>query len=179
MNKRFSNEQLLGRFGGWYLIGLIAIVQVIGLLGAIPGILSIAANARLEAGQVRTFSIVAPLLSLIAMVLLLVISWRLTGNARKKLDAFAHPTIRLSPEADLAAWREITSLGWRYGLAAIPVLYVTIVLPLFLISFAEGEAIPAALQPTTVDAANPVYVLLGGAAALFGFAVLGILLIER
>ena len=179
MNKRFSNEQLLGRFGGWYLIGLIAIVQVIGLLGAIPGILSIAANARLEAGQVRTFSILAPLLSFIAMLLLIVISWRLTGNARKKLDAFAHPTIRLSPEEDLAAWREITSLGWRYGLAAIPVLYVTIILPLFLISFGEGAAIPSAVQPTTVDAANPVYVLLGGAVALFGFAVLAILLIER
>jgi GAF domain-containing protein/HAMP domain-containing protein/uncharacterized membrane protein len=179
MNKRFSNEQLLSRFGGWYLIGLIAIVQVIGLLGAVPGILSIGANARLEAGQVRTFSILAPLLSLIAMLLLIVISWRLTTNARKKLDAFAHPAIRLSPEEDLAAWREITSLGWRYGLAAIPVLYVTIILPLFLISFGEGAAIITAVQPTTVDAANPVYVLLGGAVALFGFAVLAILLIER
>lgn len=179
MNKRFSNEQLLSRFGGWYLIGLIAIVQVIGLLGAIPGVLSIGTNASLEAGQVRTFSILAPLLSLVAMLLLIVISWRLTMNARKKLDAFAHPTIRLSPEEDLAAWREITSLGWRYGLAALPVLYLTIILPLFLISFAEGEAIPAALQPTTVNAANPVYVLLGGAVALFGFAVLAILMIER
>ena len=179
MNKRFSNEQLLSRFGGGYLIGLIAIVQVLGLLGAVPGILSIGANVRLEAGQVRTFSILAPLLSLIAMLLLIVISWRLTANARKKLDAFAHPTIRLSPEEDLAAWREITSLGWRYGLAAIPVFYVTIILPLFLISFGEGAAIFTAVQPTTVDAANPVYVLIGGAVALFGFAVLAILLIER
>lgn len=169
----------MSRFGGWYLIGLMAIVQVFAVLGSIPGIFSILVNTEFDAGQWRMLSVLAPLLTLTAMLLLLVVTGRLTGNVRRKLDAFAHPTHRSNPENDLAAWREITGLGWRYALAAIPVIYLVVVLPLFLVSFSEGEAITAAVQPTTLSAANPAYVLLGGGVALFGFAVVAVLLIER
>ena len=46
MIKRFSPHQMLHQIGGWYLTILIAVIQVIALLGAIPGILSVRANAE-------------------------------------------------------------------------------------------------------------------------------------
>ena len=179
MNRRFSHDQLLNRLGGWYLIGLLAIIQVISMLGAVPGFLSIQVNAEFDEGQVRIFSTLVPLLILVAMLVLLGIGWRMTRTARKKLDNQAEPALRVQQDNDLVAWREITSLSWRYGIAATIVIYVVIILPVFLISFNEGESIMTAIQPTALNASNPVYVLLGGAVALFGSVILATLLIER
>ncbi len=71
MIKRFSRDRMLHEIGGWYLTLLIAVAQVIALFGAIPGILSIRANAELEAQQLRTFSILLPI-SIIVTVSILV-----------------------------------------------------------------------------------------------------------
>ena len=48
MIKRFSPNQMLHQIGGWYLTILIGVAQIISLLGAIPGILSIRANVEFE-----------------------------------------------------------------------------------------------------------------------------------
>lgn len=179
MIKRFSHERMLQRFGGRYLILLMAFSQIAALLGALPGILSIGANAEFGPDQVRMFSILLPVLIVCAIIFLLAAGWRMTRTARRRLDAFADHSIYWNPEHDLPAWQEITSLSWRYGLVAAIVFYAVVILPVFLISFSEGEVISSAFQPTALNAADPIYVLLGGAVALFGSIMLAVLLIER
>src|SRR6266542_3924802 len=179
MIKRFSRDRMLHEIGGWYLTLLIAVAQVIALVGAIPGILSIRANAELEAQQLRTFSILLPISIIVTVSILVAFSRSLTPKACKKLDVWADDTIRTKPEDDFFAWREITSLSWRYGLAAIIVIVVVDILPVFFILLSKGEAISSAFQPNTLNAQDPIYVLLGGVVSLFGTVILVILLIER
>ena len=179
MIKRFSHDQMLHQLGGWYLTLLIAVAQVIALLGAIPGIISIRVNAEFDEQQLRIFSILLPILIIITILILVGISRRLTQKACKKLDIWSDDTIRLKPEDEFLAWREITSLSWRYGVAAIIVILVVDILPVFLISFSEGEAFSSVFQPTALNASDPIYVLNGGAVSLFGSVILAILLIER
>ncbi len=179
MNKRFSFDQMAPRIGGWYLILIIAISQLIAMLGAIPGIVSIRTNAEFDAQQVRLFSFLVPLLILLSHILLLGISSRLTPTARKKLDRQLDPAIRLKPEDELLAWREITSLSWRYGVAAVLVVFFVDILPIFFISTAKGEMISSAFQPTALNSPDPIYVLLGGMVSLLGSVIFSTVLIDH
>jgi GAF domain-containing protein len=179
MINRFSHEPALRRMGAWHLIRLIAIAQLIALLGAIPGLLSVWANAEFDEAQLRTFSVLVPVLIITAFLLLLGITWQLTPLVRKKLDMWADDTIRAKPDDDLFAWREITSLSWRYGLAAVFTIFLLVVLPLFFISFSKGEVISSVFQPSGLSSPNPIYILIGGLVSLFGTVIVAIILIER
>ena len=179
MIKRFSFDQFVHRTGGWSLIIIIAISQTIALLGAIPGILSIRVNAEFEEQQLRTFSTIIPILIATTYLLLLGISSQLTSTARKRLKDWAAGLVRSKAEDEFLAWREITSLGWRYGIAALFLISVTVVLPALFISAAEGEAISSAFQPAALNASDPIYVLVGGVVALLGSVIPAILMIER
>ena len=179
MNKRFSLDQLVRRNGGWSLIVVLAIVQMIALLGAIPGILSIRINAEFDEPQLRLFSILVPALIVITNLILLAIGWRLTPIARKRLDSWANQVTRPKSDDELLAWTEITSLSWRYGIAAVFVIFLVDILPTFLISFSKGEVISSAFQPTALNSSDPIYILIGGTVSLFGSVILAMLLIER
>ena len=179
MIKRFSFDQFVHRTGGWSLIIIIAVSQAIALLGAIPGILSIGLNAEFEEQQLARFSIVIPILILITYLLLLGISWRITFTARKRLADWVSGLNRSKSEDEFLAWREITSLGWRYGIFAVFLISIIVILPALFISLAEGEAITSAFQPAALNASDPVYVLVGGVVALFGSVIPAILMIER
>jgi GAF domain-containing protein/HAMP domain-containing protein len=178
MIKRFSLERMLPQIGGWYLILLIAIAQLIATLGIIPGILSIRVNAEFDEGQLRTFAFVVPFLIIVTHLLLLEITRRLTPATRKKLDARADETIRVKPEDDFIAWREITSLSWRYGLAAAIVIFFDILI-VFFIAYSKREVISSVLQPTALNTTDPIYILIGGTVALLGSVILAVMLIER
>src|SRR5829696_6425119 len=110
MTKRFSFDQLTHRTGGWSLIIIIAIVQIIALFGAFPGMLSIRVNAEFEEQQLRTYSLVIPILIAATYLLLLGVSWRITVTARKQLDDWKAGFVKPKPEDEFLAWREITSL---------------------------------------------------------------------
>lgn len=179
MIKSFSHEQALRRMGAWHLIRLIAIAQSIALLGAIPGILSISVNAEFDAEQVHTFSILVPVLIIATFLILLGISWRLTPIVRKKLDMWSDETIRAKPDDDLLAWREITSLSWRYGIAAVFSILIIDILPLVFISLSKGQFISSAFQPTGLNSPTPIYVLVGGLVSLFGSVLIAVILIDR
>ncbi|HLO17261.1 MAG TPA: GAF domain-containing protein [Anaerolineales bacterium] len=173
MIKRFSHDKMLRQLGGWYLTILVAIAQMIALFGAIPGILSIKVNAKFEAQQLRNFSIILPVLIISSILILLYISRRITPTARKKLDVWADNTIRTKPEDDLSAWREITSLSWRYGIAAVFVISLVDILPIFYYSSSSMS------QPAALDAPDPTYVLIGAVVSLCGSVIFATLLIER
>ena len=179
MFKRFSLDPLVRRNGGWSLIIVLAIIQVVALLGAIPGILSIRVNAEFDESQLRLFSIIIPALIVATYVILLFIGWRLTPIARKRLDGWANESTRPKSEDELLAWKEITSLSWHYGIAAFLVILFVDILPAFLISFSEGEVVSSAFQPTALNSSDPIYILIGGTVSLFGSVILAMLLIER
>lgn len=175
MNKRFSPDQMLHQAGGWYLTILIASAQIVSLLGIIPGVLSTQANAEFNEQLSRSLSIWIPILIIVTFPILIGISRRLTPTTLKKLDFFADDTIRLKPEDDITAWREITSLSWRYGIASIVLILVLDILPAFLITLSQTSAISA----FELTASDPIYVLTGGLVAMFGFVIPSVLLIEH
>src|SRR5215213_6885077 len=179
MINQISLERMVRRSGGWSLTILIAITQVVALAGAIPGLVSIRVNAEFDEPQLRVFSIAVPLLIVMANLILIAIAWRLTPAARKRLDSWANDATRPKSEDELLAWREITSLSWRYGMAAAIVFMIVIIVPAFLISFTEGEVISSVFQPTALNASDPIYVLVGGLVSLFASVILSMLLIER
>jgi GAF domain-containing protein/HAMP domain-containing protein len=178
MIKRFSPNQMLHQIGGWYLTILIAAAQMIALLGAIPGILSVRLNAEFSGELARDLAFWTPFLIIITVPILVYISRRLTKTALKKLDVWADETIRLKPEDELVAWREITSLSWRYGIAATIVISIDVLI-VFLITITQTEAMSSVFQSTALNASDPVYVLTGGVVALFGSVILVMLLIEH
>jgi GAF domain-containing protein len=179
MIKRFSPEQMLPQIGGWYLILLIAVAQLIATLGIIPGILSIQVNAEFDEQQLRRLAFLVPFLIIVTHLLLLQITRWLTPATRKKFDARADETIRIKPEDDVLAWREITSLSWRYGVAAVITIVVVDILPVFFYTYSKREVISSGTQSTALNTPDPFYVLIGGVVALFGSVILAVMLIER
>ena len=179
MIRRIPFDRLVQRTGGWSLIILVAIAQLLSLVGAIPGLLSVRFNAEYEEGPLEAFSLTVPILVVIAFLTLLVVTWWMTPTARKRLNGWAAGTGGGNWEEEFLAWREITSLNWRHAVAAVFLFSVGVILPGFLISFADGKSILSVFKPIDLYSSDPVYILFGGAVSLFGSAILAMLLIER
>ena len=180
MTNRFSLDRLLARTGGRYLIIVVAVAQLIALLGAIPGILSISVNAEFNEGELQTFSWLIPVSIILSNLILLGISWVITAAARKRLDAWAQNLLTsTSDPEEYEAWREITSFTWRYGIMASIVIILVNILPVFFITFSQSEIISSPFQPTSISSPAPAYVVLGGLVSLLGSVILAILMIER
>jgi GAF domain-containing protein/HAMP domain-containing protein len=178
MPKRFSFAQFVQRTGGWSLIIIIAVAQLLSLFGAIPGLLSIKINAEFEEGPLEAYSRIVPILLLATNLFLLVVSWWMTPVSRKRLDDYAAGMGKAKPDDEFLAWREITSLNWRHALAGLFLTSILILLPGFLVSFTRGESVASAFQPTALSAPDPIYILIGGTVSLFGSVILAMLLIE-
>ena len=179
MIKRFSFDQFVQRTGGWSLIIIIAVAQLLSLLGAIPGLLSIRVNAEFEEGPLEVFSTIVPVLILVTNLCLLAVSWWITPTARRRLSEYAASAGRSKQEDEFLAWREITSLNWRHAIATLFLTSVVIILPGFLVSFAGGAPISSVFQPNALNASDPVYILIGGLVSLVGSVLLAMMLIER
>ena len=179
MSNRFSLDQLLSRTGGWYIIIIIAFAQLIALLGAIPGIISINLNAEFDEQQLQVFSRTVPFLIAISNLILLGISWLMTSTARNRLNDWAKGSLKPDLDEEFRAWREITSLTWRYGIAAAIIILIVDILPVFFITASQSEVISSPFQPTSLNSPDPAYVLLGGFVSLLGSTILAILMIER
>ena len=179
MSKRFALERLLSKTGGWYILIVTAAAQVIALLGAIPGILSIQINAEFSEALTHAFTITLPVLIILSNLIMLGISWWITRTAQNRLNQWAKGSLKPDPAEELAAWREITSLVWRYGIAAVIVIFVVNVLPPVLMALLQSDTVSSTFQPTSLSSPNPVYILLGGLAAILGSVILVVLMIDR
>jgi len=179
MSKRFALERLLSKTGGWYILIVTAAAQVIALLGAIPGILSIQINAEFSEALTHAFTITLPVLIILSNLIMLGISWWITRTAQNRLNQWAKGSLKPNPAEELAAWREITSLVWRYGIAAVLVIFVVNVLPPVLMALLQSDTVSSPFQPTSLSSPNPVYILLGGLAAILGSVILVVLMIDR
>jgi len=179
MNNRFSFERMLSRTGGGFIVVVNAIAQLIALMGAIPGILSIRANAQFNASQLQTFAVLVPTLIVIGNIIILVIGMWLTPIARKRLSEWANGRLVPNPNEELQAWREITSLTWRQGIASAITIFVVIILPVFWVTYIQSDVISSPFQPTSLNSPDPIYVLLGGIVSMFGSVILFTLMVER
>ena len=179
MSKRIRYERLLSQTGGWYILIGIAAAQVISMLGAIPGILSIQVNADFSEDLAHTFSITVPILIILSHLIMLGIGWYITRSARSRLNKWVESPLKPTATEEFAAWREITSLLWRYGIAAVMVALIVIILPTFMMALWQSDAVSSPFQPTSLSSPNPVYILLGGTVSIFGSLILALLLIDR
>jgi GAF domain-containing protein/HAMP domain-containing protein len=179
MNRRFTPDTFLARLGGRYIIAVLAAAQLVSILGALPGIFSIQINAQFNSEQIRLFASVLPLFIILSFAVLLVIGWRITPHARKRLDAWNRGTLKQDSSDEFRAWREITGLTWRHGILSLFVYLLMVVLPFFLITYSQSGVVTSPFQPSSLNSPDPVYVLLGGFVASFGTVILGILMVER
>jgi len=179
MSKRIPFERLLSQTGGWYILIGIAVAQVIAMLGAIPGIISIQVNADFSEALSHTFWVSVPILIILSHLIMLGISWYITRSARNRLNKWVQGSLKQDPTEEFAAWREITSLIWRYGIAAVIVALIVIILPTFMMALLQSDAVSSPLQPASLSSPNPIYILLGGTVSIFGSLILAVLLIDR
>ena len=173
------NKRLLERTGGWHIIIAIAISQMIGLLGAIPGFISIQLIADFDDEFVQIFSSLIPTLITISQIFLLIISWQSTPNARGLLNQQGQVKSKPDEKKEFAAWKEITNLTTRYGISAFFVYLIVSIIPPFLITLTRSEPVSSVFQPTTIDSPLPFYILLAGLASAIGATIFSLLLIER
>ena len=179
MKERFSLGQLLPRTGGRFILIVLVVVQVVSLLGALPGILSIQVNAQFDASQKEVFGRVIPFLILASTAILIGFGWWVTAKARKRLDAWKEGVLKPDPPQEFEAWRQITSLASRYGILSIIVFSLVVILPEVLITLSFNQTVASPFQPNSLNSPNAVYVLFGGIAAMLGCAIFAILLIEN
>jgi len=169
MKRLFSMDNLLQRTGGWYIIIIIAIAQLSAFAGAIVGTISIYLNAELDPATLAETSRLTPWFLLAGNLILLTIAWYMTPNARKRLTAWSTNQLKINPKEELAAWKEITSITWRYGIAALIVGYLVDILPTATISWQQ--------KITTDD--QFVYSLLGGLVSVLATIIFAVLIIDR
>lgn len=179
MKNRFSLERVMRRTGGSFIIYAIAIAQFVSLIGALPGLISIRVNADFTEQQLSAFNVAVPLSILASQVIMLVIGWRITRTARRQLNTILFHTNKSNQKDELAAWREITSLSWQYGVIAFLSFFIIQVLPAYFIALSEAGTVSSPFQPTSLNSPVPTYILLGGLVSVLGSIFLSILMIER
>ena len=176
MSPYISFERLFARLGGRYLILVIGFVQVIAFFGAVPGIVSIRVNTASAGLPLGFFSILAPALIVVTFLTLLLVGMRLTTAARKRLDEISSKQSPIIPPKDeLSAWREMTSLTVRYGIASVVIAFALNVIP----TTAAILILENTSRAATPASGNTLFALLGGTAAVLGYAVLATFLLGR
>ena len=173
------NETLLRRTGGWHIIIAIAISQLIGLLGAIPGFISILLIADFGEDLTKIFASLVPALIIISQIILLNISWWSTANARDRLNDWSQAKIISDSKKEFSAWKEITNLTTRYGISSFFVYLLISIIPPFIIALTRQDIISSVFQPTSISSPLPYYILLAGLASALGATIFSLLIIER
>lgn len=166
MTNRF--DRLVEHFRERQLLVVVAIAQIVSLLGAIPGIVFLNLNLSLSKSSATTLIQVLPTLFIASYILLLVISWQITKTAQAHLDKRYKNSPHSEPEGELTAWKEITQFTSWYGISMIVVLLVVVVLPISFI-----------LQALEHNSTAPIFILFGGLAAAVGYTIVAALFVER
>ncbi len=169
MKRWYSVTSYLPRLGGLYILLVIAVAQLTAVPGAILGTVSINFNARFDAETMQRISAPTPFLILLGNAILLYVAWVLTPNARNRLNNWAYNIATADTKEELAAWKEITALTWRYGLVAMVVAYVVDILPTSVYFYLRGF--------TTFD--QFVYSLLGGMVSVLAIIIIAVLVIDH
>ncbi|MBI4759890.1 MAG: GAF domain-containing protein [Chloroflexota bacterium] len=174
-----SNELVLKRTGGWYIPLAILASEIIGLLGTIPGLALILVTTSPGEELRRAFVSLLPILLIISQGLILAAIWRLTPDARDRLNQWRQGIPHADEAKEFAAWKQITNITTQYGVIALVVNLIVLLLPPFIITLAQEETLGSIFQPTSLSASLPVYIFLGGFASILGWIILTLLTVER
>jgi len=169
MKRVLSLNNLLQRTGGWYIIIIVAIAQLSAFIGAAVGTISIYLNAELDPETLAETSSLTTWFLLAGNLMLLTVTWYLTPNARKRLTAWSTDQLKVNLKEELSAWKEITSLTWRYGTAALIISYTVDILPTAIRSYQQGVTTPDQF----------IYSLLGGLVSVLATVIFAVLIIDR
>jgi GAF domain-containing protein len=142
---------------------------ITGPLGILIAALSSRSNVEFEAGQLGAISGVGAIAMLIRDIGLLTAVYLTNRDAIRLLSQWAmgHP-IQADDAVELNAWKQITSLSWRYIFTALASLVVVAIGPV--------AAYMSLVQQLPFE--KIVYVILASLAAGIGLAVLEILIID-
>ncbi|GAB4459653.1 MAG: hypothetical protein Kow0070_14900 [Anaerolineales bacterium] len=176
--KRF-NELVLKRTGGWYLLLAIFISEVIGLVGTLPGLAVIFLTAAPDEELRRIFATLLPALLIVSQGIILAAIWRVTPDARDRLNEWKRASLSVNEAKELAAWKQITSFITQYGVIALAVNFVILLLPPFIIALAREKSLTSIFQPASLSASLPIYIFLGGFASILGWIIFTLLTAER
>ncbi len=179
MNRVLAWWRSRRRYDGRQLILAIASAQVIALLGAIPGLLSIAFNADFNEAQIISLWRVMPVMFFLSLASTLYLGWRISPAARKRLDDIANERGGFDSRAEFDAWREATSLTGRLGLSAGFLFFALGIVPAIILTASQGTAVSSPFQPTSISSPIPIYIFMGGTASILGWSVLFVLLMDR
>jgi GAF domain-containing protein/HAMP domain-containing protein len=168
-------QALLKRTGEWYITIMIAISQVIGLIGAVPGFISVQQNVDFSSNIGQLLSTYGFRLWVVSQIIVLVICWQITSNARNQISLLVFGVTEPEKNKTILAWKEITNLITQYGVIAFFVnALITVIVPFSIIALRKDL-----LLPVTVHSPIPVYILLGGLASVCGSTLLSMFFIGR
>lgn len=168
MKRWFSSSNYLQRLGGWYILLVVLLALMISAFAAALGTVALRLNSGIDAETLRKISQFTPVYVFINDLVLLTIVWYLTPNARKRLTEWSENQLKANPKEELAAWKEITALTWRYSAVAVVVGYLIVFVPLPLSYFMRG----------TIDSDQLTYALLGGMVSTLTATIIAALLID-
>ena len=162
--------RVLARTGNFFLPAAAAIAQLIPYLFVIPAAFFIQNNAeftKAQAPKAALATLVAALASILLLLLWVYYNYRLP---RERINRWlSGASLPSGTDEELQAWREITALPWRYGIAAAIAFILVVIAPLMAyLQFglkASGDQL--------------LYTLIGGVIAASIIVSLGVLIIER
>lgn len=174
MEKPDTTKNILTRWlqktGGWYIILVIGLAQLLSVPAMALGIVVVQTNAVFTPEQLQAAIIAELILLVIGYPIILVISYFFSRVAFKRLNArFGLQTLPIGTPDELTAWRQITNVSWRFGGTNLVVSILVFIIPLliYLSNFQEA----------TYD--QIAYTLFGSIVSTLTVVVLSVLLIEN
>jgi len=162
-------ERMMARLGGAWIPLTIVIAQLVSNLGLAPVAYFVEINAALPLDQFASLVQLMGGLVLINNLLLLLWMYRSSREAHQLLSVWAKQTpLPHETEAAQRAWRQITSLPWRYSTTATLSSIVVVIAPLL--------AAERFIYRTSFD--QQIYTLIGATIGLLGIITLSYLLLE-
>jgi GAF domain-containing protein/HAMP domain-containing protein len=162
-------QRLLRKTGGWYILTIIAMAQLLSFPAAALGVVVVQTNAKYSPEQLTSAIWVEFILLIIGFVLLLGVTHLLTRDANSRLSKrFSHKTLPVGTAEETNAWRQISQISWRFGAANLTVSALVFVLPLLVYL--------SNVQKATYD--QILYTIFGSGVAVLSMVILTVLLIE-
>lgn len=173
MEKPITTKNILTRWlqntGGWFIILVIGLAQLLSLPAFALGIVIVQTNAVFTPEQLQAAIVVELILLLIGYPIILVISFLFSRVAFKRLNArFGQQTLPIGTPEELTAWQQITNISWRFGGTNLVVSILVFIIPLLIYL--------ANFQEATYN--QIVYTLFGSIVSTLTVVVLSVLLIE-
>lgn len=163
-------QRLLRKTGGWYILAVITLAQLLSFPAAALGVVIVQTNAKFTPEQLTSAIWFEILLLIIGFMILLVVTQFLTKDANTRLGKrFSHQTLPIGTKEESSAWYQISHISWQFGAANLTVAALVFVLPLLVFL--------SAVQKATYD--QILYTLFGSAISVLSMVILTVLLIER